>query len=95
MNGVRIELAEIEAALAAAPGVARAAAVAWKDQRTGAYRIAGYVVPAPGKGDEVAQGARELCAQRLVPAMVPSVVLPLEDIRLVGLLDGGWREGRA
>ena len=83
MNGVRIELAEIEAALAATPGVARAAAVAWKDQRTGNYRLAGYVVPDVGKGDEVAHEARDLCASRLVPAMVPTVVLPLEDIRLV------------
>ncbi len=84
MNGVRIELAEIEAALAATPGVARAAAVAWKDQRTGNYRIAGYVVPEPSRGDEVAHEARDVC---LVPAMVPTVVLPLEDIRLVS---GRW-----
>lgn len=83
VNGVRIELAEIEAALAATPGVARAAAVAWKDQRTGNYRLAGYVVPDVGKGDEVAHEARDLCASRLVPAMVPTVVLPLEDIRLL------------
>ena len=83
VNGVRIELAEIEAALAATPGVARAAAVAWKDQRTGNYRIAGYVVPEPSRGDEVAHEARDVCASRLVPAMVPTVVLPLEDIRLV------------
>lgn len=89
MNGVRIELAEIEAALAATPGVARAAAVAWKDARTGNYRIAGYVVPEPSRGDEVAHEARDICASRLVPAMVPTVVLPLEDIRLVRRL-GDW-----
>lgn len=85
VNGVRIELAEIEAALAAAPNVHMAAAVAWKDARTGNYRLAGYVVPSAGVKDPsaVASGARETCASRLVPAMVPSVVVPMDAFKVL------------
>lgn len=80
---MRIELAEIEAALAAAPGVHMAAAVAWKD-KAGNYRLAGYVVPADGHvASTVASGARDTCGSRLVPAMVPSVVVPMDAFKLL------------
>ncbi|WP_229068494.1 non-ribosomal peptide synthetase/MFS transporter [Actinoplanes sp. DH11] len=44
INGHRIELGEVETALAALPGV-RAAAVAVRADRAGTARLAGYVVP--------------------------------------------------
>ena len=108
MNGVRIELAEVETALACTPGVARAAAVAWKDARLGTYRLAGYVVAhagAAGGAEAVAEAAKESCRSKLVPAMVPAIVMALPDMRLlpnggsVGWVARGagwhWREAGA
>ena len=69
IRGVRVELGEVEAALAACPGVS-AAVAAVRDGATGA-RLVGYVV-APGLApDEVTAAV----ARRLPAAMVPFVVV--------------------
>ena len=73
VNGVRIELGEVEAALSSAPGVEQAVANAVLDPH-GAKRLVGYVTPAAADTAEVVTHCRTL----LVPAMVPSVVVALE-----------------
>ena len=69
IRGVRIELGEVEAALAAVPGVSAAVALVRDGARGG--RLVGYVV-APGRApDEVTAAV----ARRLPAAMVPFVVV--------------------
>lgn len=57
VNGVRMELAEIEAAVAAAPGVSAAAVRAFPDGR-GGYRVAAFVEPAAADPRAVAEHCR-------------------------------------
>ena len=78
ISGVRIELGEVEAALAGAPGVEQAAASALSDA-SGAKRLVGYVTPA--SVDPAAAAAH--CRSRLLPAMVPSLVVALEAFPLL------------
>lgn len=69
IRGNRVELAEVESALLAAPGVQQAAAL---DRQQGAERVlAAYVVPAVGAALTVAN-LREQLAERLPDYMVPS-----------------------
>ena len=72
IRGVRVEPGEVEAALAASPGVAAAAVVAWADPQAGA-RLVGYVVPVePGSADPAA--LRDQLAARLPQQYVPSLI---------------------
>ena len=73
INGVRIELGEVESALSSAPGVEQAVVTAVMDDH-GAKRLVGYVVPATAAPAEIIAH----CSSMLVPAMVPSVVVALE-----------------
>ena len=78
VNGVRIELGEVEAALGSAPGVQQALVSALVDDR-GAKRLVGYVTPASTEAAEIQAHCRTL----LVPAMVPSVVVALDAFPLL------------
>ena len=78
ITGVRIELGEVEAALAGAPGVQQAIAAAIMDN-TGTKRLVGYVTPDTAEPTDVLEHCRSL----LVPAMVPSVVVALEAFPLL------------
>ncbi|MEV4195419.1 amino acid adenylation domain-containing protein, partial [Streptomyces toxytricini] len=82
IRGNRIELGEVEAALAALPGVARAAVIV----RDGA--LLGYAVPAPGASPDGAALLAAL-AEALPPAMVPAAVATLDELPLTpsGKLD--------
>ena len=84
VNGVRIELGEVEAALEKAPGVVRAAAAVLKDQ-SGRKALVGYVEATA----DAAAGVRAFCRSLLVPAMVPSIIVPLPALPLLpnGKLD--------
>ncbi|MEU6862775.1 amino acid adenylation domain-containing protein [Streptomyces sp. NPDC046876] len=80
IRGFRIEPGEIEAALAAAPGVDRAAVTVREDGPGGAKRLVGYVVPAPGGAGSAVDAAalRAHLAATLPAHMVPSAFVVLD-----------------
>jgi acyl carrier protein len=78
IRGIRVELGEVEAALAAHPGVA-AAAVAVRGEGAAA-RLAAYVVPRAGGLD--AGALRRWMKERLPAAMVPAACVELPALPL-------------
>jgi amino acid adenylation domain-containing protein len=75
LRGFRVELEEIEAALAACDGVAQAAVIAAGD------RLLGFFVPSPGASPEI--DALRAHLQRLLPEhMVPGALLELDAFPL-------------
>ncbi|MCI3928031.1 non-ribosomal peptide synthetase [Streptomyces sp. AN091965] len=89
IRGVRVEPAEVEAALAGHPGVAQAVVVA-HDSPTGTGKhLVGYLVPATPDGgggpEEVAALTEEVrghLQDRLPTHMVPAAVVPLAELPL-------------
>jgi acyl carrier protein len=86
IRGYRVEVAEVEAALAACPGVTEALVVARQDG-PGDRTLVGYVVGAPGLVDEDA--LRKLLHEVLPEYMVPSAFVVLGSLPLTpnGKLD--------
>jgi amino acid adenylation domain-containing protein len=78
LNGVRMELGEIEAALAACAGV-RQCAVLVREDTPGLRHLVGYVAPESTTGNDVERITREL-ASRLPDAMVPRLLVVLDDL---------------
>ncbi|GAA4658127.1 hypothetical protein GCM10023347_06560 [Streptomyces chumphonensis] len=78
LRGFRVELGEVEAVLAACPGVVAAAAAVRSDGHGGAV-LAGYVVAGPD-GPVPAAELRAHCAGRLPHYAVPSDFVPLETL---------------
>ncbi|MEG3633524.1 amino acid adenylation domain-containing protein [Micromonospora palythoicola] len=87
LNGLRIELEEIESTLTAHPGVAEAA-VALREDSPGSKRLVGYVVPA-GAAAPPTEELREHLLADLPPYMVPHVFVALDVLPLtsVGKVD--------
>ncbi|QNE79573.1 amino acid adenylation domain-containing protein (plasmid) [Streptomyces finlayi] len=81
INGYRVELGEIEAALLRQPGVRTALVTAPAHARTGQRQIAAYVVPEPGADPDPAV-LREALAALLPGYMVPSRFLTLDTLPL-------------
>ncbi|MEU4639497.1 non-ribosomal peptide synthase/polyketide synthase [Micromonospora sp. NPDC023814] len=79
VRGQRVELGEIEAALAACPGVARAV-VLFRVDRSGGQRLVAYVVPA-GPAPALA-GLQERLRRRLPEYMVPTALVTLDEFPL-------------
>ncbi|MDZ7929690.1 MAG: amino acid adenylation domain-containing protein [Rhodococcus sp. (in: high G+C Gram-positive bacteria)] len=79
IRGMRLELEEVEAALAAHPDV-RQAAVLTRDNRNGAKYLAGYALTDTGADvASLAEDLRTWCAGRLPEYMVPSTYMLLES----------------
>lgn len=78
IDGVRMEVAEIEAVLAGAPGVVTAA-VAVRLGGDGRKQLVGYVTP--GSVDLAA--AKAHCGAKLTAAMVPRVLVALDALPLL------------
>ena len=85
VRGFRIEPGEIEAVLAACPGVSHAAVTVRQDS-PGDQRIVAYLVPADPAADPdgLAAAAREQAAARLPGYMVPSAVVVLGSLPVTG-----------
>ncbi len=86
VRGHRVELGEIEAALAAHEAVARCAVVPWRDAH-GELRLAAYVEPhyerePDGRGPESAE-LRRFLETRLPAYMVPAVFVRLASLPLL------------
>ncbi|MEU7187877.1 non-ribosomal peptide synthase/polyketide synthase [Streptomyces sp. NPDC045369] len=87
INGVRIELGEVQAAVLAHPDVARAA-VAVREDSPGRRQLVAYAVPAPGTEPHPAR-VRSFLRERLPRFMVPAAVVLLDVLPLTanGKLD--------
>ncbi|GAA1551629.1 hypothetical protein GCM10009827_085300 [Dactylosporangium maewongense] len=94
VRGHRIELGEVQAALAALDDVARAAVVLERD-RVGAATLAGYVVPA-GEASPSGSAIRRALLRTLPEWMVPATVTVLDELPLTrnGKLDRQALAGR-
>ena len=93
INGVRIELAEVDEALATAPGVAACTAIAVARPDGSGKAIVGFVIPAAASPAAVL----EHCGSRLLPAAMPAAVVALEAFPLLpsGKTDQRALEGAA
>ncbi|WUH99882.1 amino acid adenylation domain-containing protein [Spirillospora sp. NBC_00431] len=80
IRGNRVELGEVEAAIAAEPGVRRAGVIDRHDGPGGA-RLVAYVVPAPDVHLD-AEALRESLTRTLPDAMIPSAVVVLGELPL-------------
>ncbi|MGA4846504.1 non-ribosomal peptide synthetase [Streptomyces sp. G5(2025)] len=75
LNGLRVELGEIEAVLRSHPAVQQSAVVAHRNQ------LVAYVVAADGE-DVGLDALHRLAADRLPPYMVPKAIVPLDRLPL-------------
>ncbi|MEU6575120.1 amino acid adenylation domain-containing protein [Streptomyces sp. NPDC046805] len=80
LNGLRIEPGEIEAVLAAHPGVARAIVVV-RDDLPGSRRLVAYTVPRQGQSVDP-RALREHAAALLPSGMVPTAYVALDEVPL-------------
>ncbi|MFE5924037.1 amino acid adenylation domain-containing protein, partial [Streptomyces sp. NPDC056468] len=80
LRGVRVELGEIQAVLAAVDGVAQAGVLVREDV-PGRQLLTGYVVPEPG-AEPTADGLRRALEERLPAHLVPGAFVLLDALPL-------------
>ncbi|MBQ0984630.1 amino acid adenylation domain-containing protein [Streptomyces sp. F63] len=78
INGVRIDPAEVEAALAGHPEVGEVAVTSYRAPE-GGLRLAAYVLPRPGSGPAAPGALREFLAGRLPESHLPAVYVAVES----------------
>ncbi|KIH96845.1 hypothetical protein LP52_22765 [Streptomonospora alba] len=78
IRGMRVELGEVEAALAAHPDVAAGAAAVHRDS-AGSDALVAYATALHGRGLDP-RALRDHLAARLPTAMLPAAVVPLEEM---------------
>ena len=81
IRGIRIELGEVEAALQSVDGIARGVADVAVDPRSGSSLLVGYVVAGQSAALQL-DSVRAALGDRLPPAMVPNVLVPVDEIPL-------------
>jgi non-ribosomal peptide synthetase component F len=88
IRGNRVELGEVESALATHPKVAEAVAIAWEDTDSGELRLVAYVVPASKPAPGLAE-LREHAVRLLPDSMVPAAFVVVDAMPLTrnGKLD--------
>jgi amino acid adenylation domain-containing protein len=88
IRGNRVELGEIEAAMATHPAIAAAVAMAWADPESGERRLVAYVLPATQPAPRLAE-LRDHAVRLLPDPMVPVAFVILDALPLThtGKLD--------
>ncbi|MEO8898571.1 MAG: amino acid adenylation domain-containing protein [Candidatus Dormibacter sp.] len=79
IRGNRVELGEIEAAMATHPALAAAVAMAWDDPESGERRLVAYVVPATQPPPRLAE-LRDHAVRLLPDPMVPAAFVILDAL---------------
>ena len=79
VRGFRVELGEVEAALAECNGVRQAVVLAKESSTGGEHRLAAYVMPEEGRPAPTISGLREELRQRLPEYMLPSAFIFLSE----------------
>lgn len=80
LNGVRIELAEVETALRSVSGVSDAAVVASGDESVGGKHLIGFIVPNPSAPPLEKSAVRTELARLLSDAFIPSSFVTLPEL---------------
>ena len=81
LNGIRVELGEIEHALGSHPDIAQAVAILDGDAG-GSHSVRAFVRPSPGKAAPPEESWRDYLASRLPAYMIPSTVIAIPAIPL-------------
>ncbi len=93
IRGYRVEIGDVQAAVAAHPGVAQAAVIARPDPTTsGSHRLVGYIVAAPECSTDLIDDVRTYLAGVLPPYMVPTAFGTVDELPLT---DNGKLDVRA
>ena len=79
VRGFRVELGEVEAALAECNGVRQAVVLAKESSTGGEHRLVAYVMPEEGRPAPTISGLREELRQRLPEYMLPSAFVFLSE----------------
>src|SRR5262249_31883451 len=78
IRGHRIEIAEVESALLALPGVKEAAVIA-QETESGEHRLLAYIVPVPGI-EQTVSGLRAALIEQLPEHMTPAAFVLLSAL---------------